>query len=157
MCLIYIIIEPRCEKTKSDTNRAVQPQKMDRGLKFRIKIVEGLYYPYSKNKGADQLPSYREADLRLCLRICKKPVFLMTRLHCHQLDDNSLLQQQYGPVVRCISVFDVSLVRRKPDFCICENKDADQLRSNREADQRLCFRYTDSTIPLLPKYEISSL
>ena len=40
---------------------------------------------------------------------------------------------------------------RKPDFCICENKDADQLRGNREADQRLCFRYTDSTIPLLPK------
>ena len=28
---------------------------------------------------------------------------------------------------------------------------------NREADQRLCFRYTDSTIPLLPKYEIISL
>ena len=46
---------------------------------------------------------------------------------------------------------------RKPDFCICENKDADQLRSNREADQRLCFHYTDSTILLLPKYEISSL
>ena len=38
----------------------------------------------------------------------------------------------------------------KPDFCICENKDADQLRGNRKADQRLCFRYTDSTIPLLP-------
>ena len=46
---------------------------------------------------------------------------------------------------------------RKPDFCICENKDADQLRGIREADQRLCFRYTDSTIPLLPKSEISSL
>ena len=30
---------------------------------------------------------------------------------------------------------------RKPAFCICENKDADQLRGNREADQRLCFRY----------------
>ena len=51
----------------------------------------------------------------------------------------------------------MSLVARKPDFCICENKDADQLRSNREADQRLCFRYTDSTIPLLPKSEISNL
>ena len=51
----------------------------------------------------------------------------------------------------------MSLVMRKPAFCICENKDADQLRGNREADQRLCFRYTDSTIPLLPKYEISSL
>ena len=40
---------------------------------------------------------------------------------------------------------------RKPDFCICENKDADQLRGNREADQRLCFRYIVSTIPLLSK------
>ena len=46
---------------------------------------------------------------------------------------------------------------RKPAFCICENKDADQLRVNREADQRLCFRYTDSTIHLLLKSEISSL
>ena len=27
----------------------------------------------------------------------------------------------------------------KPAFCICENKDADQLCINREADQRLCF------------------
>ena len=52
---------------------------------------------------------------------------------------------------------DLSLVMRKPTFCICENKDADQLRSIREADQRLCFRYTDSTIPLLSKSEISSL
>ena len=46
---------------------------------------------------------------------------------------------------------------RKSDFCICENKDADQLHSNREADQCLCFRYIDTTIPLLPKSEISSL
>ena len=46
---------------------------------------------------------------------------------------------------------------RKPAFCICENKDADQLRGNREADQRLCFRYSDSSIPLLPKSKISSL
>ena len=47
----------------------------------------------------------------------------------------------------------------KTVFCICENKDADQLRSNRIADQRLCFRYMVSTctIPLLPKSEISSM
>ena len=51
----------------------------------------------------------------------------------------------------------MSLVMRKPAFCICENKDTDQLRGNPEADQRLCFRYSDSTIPLLPKSEISSL
>ena len=44
----------------------------------------------------------------------------------------------------------------KPTICICENKGADQLRGNREADQRLCFRYSDSTIPLLLKTEISS-
>ena len=40
----------------------------------------------------------------------------------------------------------LNLLVRKPVFCICENKDADQLRGNREADQRLCFRYMDSTI-----------
>ena len=51
----------------------------------------------------------------------------------------------------------MSLVVRKPAFCIFENKDADQLRGNREADQRLCFRQTDSKIPLLSKSEISSL
>ena len=28
---------------------------------------------------------------------------------------------------------------RKPTFYICENKDADQLRGNREADQRRFF------------------
>ena len=51
----------------------------------------------------------------------------------------------------------MSGVMRKQAFCICENKDADQLRCNREADQRLCFPYTDSIIPLLPKSEISNL
>ena len=45
---------------------------------------------------------------------------------------------------------------RKSDFHICENKGADQLRSNCEADQRLCFCYMDSTIPLLLVSKISS-
>ena len=45
----------------------------------------------------------------------------------------------------------------KPTIFIGENKDADQLRGDREADQRLCFRYTDSTFPLLSKSKISSL
>ena len=51
----------------------------------------------------------------------------------------------------------MSLIVRKTAFCICENKDADQLLGNREADQRLCFGNIDSTIPLLPIYEILSL
>ena len=44
----------------------------------------------------------------------------------------------------------MSHIVRKPAFCICENKDADQLRGNCEADQRLCFPYIDRTILLLP-------
>ena len=50
----------------------------------------------------------------------------------------------------------MSLCMRKPTICVGENKAADQLRSNCEADQRLCFRYSDSTIPLLSKSKISS-
>ena len=58
-------------------------------LKFRIKVEENLYYLYSENKGADQFCGYCEADLRLCFRICKKPVFsrrgLYYALHMTQL------------------------------------------------------------------------
>ena len=71
---------------------------------------------------------------------------------------NQLLQWGYvknyysllTPVV-CYGSYDMSLVVRKPALCICENKDADQLRSNCAADQRLCIRHIDSTIPLLSK------
>ena len=45
----------------------------------------------------------------------------------------------------------------KVTIYIGENKGTDQLCSNCEADQRLCFRYTDSKIPLLSKTKISSL
>ena len=50
----------------------------------------------------------------------------------------------------------LSRLMGKPTICLDENKGADQLRGNREADQRLCFRYSDSTIPLLLKSQISS-
>ena len=42
-------------QTRSDTNRAVQPQKMIRALKFWIEKLEGSYH--------------------LCFRICKKQLF----------------------------------------------------------------------------------
>ena len=66
-------------------------------------------------------------------------------------NQNSLLvkRQNYNTSPRVY--LEMSRVVRKPAFCICENKDADQPRGNREADQRLCFRYTDRTIPLLSK------
>ena len=45
----------------------------------------------------------------------------------------------------------------KPSICIDENKGADRLRSNCEADQCLSFHYMDSTIPLLSKSKTSQL
>ena len=57
------------------------------------------------------------------------------------------------------SIRQMSLVMRKPAFYICENKDADQLRGNREADQRLCFfatRIVQSLYFLNPKFQASS-
>ena len=38
-------------------------------------MEEKLYYPSSENKGADQLRGHREADLRLCFRLCRLLVF----------------------------------------------------------------------------------
>ena len=61
--------------TRSDINQPVQSQKRARSLKFRIKVEEELYYLSSENKGADQLRGYREADRRLCFRICRLLVF----------------------------------------------------------------------------------
>ena len=46
-----------------------------RSLKFRIKVEEELYYSSSENKGADQLRSYCEADMRLCFRLCRFLIF----------------------------------------------------------------------------------
>ena len=59
-------------------------------------------------------------------------------------------------MIQVYSILDLSCIMRKP-ACICENKGANQLHSNCTADQRLCFRNIDSTIPLLPKSELSSL
>ena len=50
----------------------------------------------------------------------------------------------------------MSYLMGKPTMWIGETKGADQLRSNCEPDQLLCFRYMESTIPLLLKSEISS-
>ena len=70
------ISEPVHEKTNNlgsdqvDTNQPVQTLRQASCLKFCVQVVEELYYPCSENKGADQLRSYCEADLRLCFRIC---------------------------------------------------------------------------------------
>ena len=61
--------------TRSDKNRAVQPQKKATGLNFQIKEVEDCTIYVAKKKGADQLCSYCAGDLCLYFCICKKQVF----------------------------------------------------------------------------------
>ena len=59
----------------SHTNQAAQ--KMDRGLKFWIKEVEGFYYLFSENicKGAGQLCINSAADLGLCFPHLQRACF----------------------------------------------------------------------------------
>ena len=61
--------------TRLDTNRAEQPQKMARGLRFRILKVEGLYYSYLAKTKA--LISCAVTAQLLCVFVFayKKPVF----------------------------------------------------------------------------------
>ena len=117
--------------TWSDTNQVVQLQKVARGLKFRFKEVEGLYYPCSENKGADQLRGYRKADLRLC--------FLMTRL---------TWSGNRGPGQGCffyVLVLHMSRVMEK--ICFLHRC---------AANQRFYCRYIYSKIPLLAEFRIPS-
>ena len=89
--------------TWSDTNRAVQLQKMARDLNFRIWKVEGLCYLCSENKGADQLPGNRKADLRLCFCIYAKCWFSHDAAQIGFLGLKSLgLLYFDGKVLRCV-------------------------------------------------------
>ena len=108
--------------TWSDTNRAVQPQKMARGLKFRIWKVEGLYYLCSENKGADQLRGYREVDLRLCFRICKTLVFSRRGSYATK-----------GIILGKPAQFDLILFDSL-SVCICQNQNQNSLLVKRQND-----------------------
>ena len=133
-------------------------------------IRRKLVFCICKNKGTDQLRGNHTADQRLCF---DSPISLLPRSEI-----SSLVAVQPGlsilvgnPKDRLShDTFHMEIFlwwwhlccifeprhEKTGFFCKCRNKDADQLCDNREADQRLCFRYTDSTIPLLPKSEISS-
>ena len=84
--VIAFTIEPRHEITCLWDFRpglTQQPNNVVRGLKIWINIENGFYYLCSENKDTDQLRcDYLAADVRLCLRKCKKAGFLMTRLKC---------------------------------------------------------------------------
>ena len=57
-------------QTRSNTNRALWPQRMAIGFKFQIKEVEGLFYLCSENKGANELWGYCTADAVIKQLIC---------------------------------------------------------------------------------------
>ena len=67
---------------------------------------------------------------------------------CNTCTDNTIWRQKWRRINSSF-LYHLSRPMGKPTICIGENKGADQLRSSCEADQRLCFRYSDSTIPLL--------
>ena len=124
-----------------------------------------------ENKDADQLRGNREADQRLCFRYLVQYLFFLNT----KFQASSHLQWLYSLVCfrpgqnpHCwfshvaahihimasllVQNYDMSRVIRKADFWGHIRK-----QRCRSAYQRLCFHYTDSAIPLLPKYEISSL
>ena len=114
-----------------------------------------MYSLCRENKGPDQLCCYYTVDVHHCFSHMQNADFLMGLLSYSTAV--KVINFLHTQIIAVIIMYYMSLVMRKPAFCICENKDADQLRGNREADPRLCFHYIDSTISLLPKYDISSL
>ena len=72
------------------------------------------------------------------------------------LNHDYMIRQVCVIPVGMLYILDKSLMR-KPDFRLYENYDADQISSNCTGDQRLCFRHSDSTSPLLLKSKISSV
>ena len=76
---VETVNEPRCEKTGLRDFRLGPTQTR---LYNHTRFLEDLKFAFMKKKdctseteGADHLHSYCAADLRLCFRICKKPVF----------------------------------------------------------------------------------
>ena len=70
-------------------------------------------------------------------------------------DDRFTLHEAH--MYTCSGRNSVSLVMRKPFFCICENKDADQLHSNAQLISALVFatRIEESLFFLDPKFQAS--
>ena len=69
---------------------------------------------------------------------------MLTNVNCNRHFRSAMVKLWVDLTKGGAILLNLSRVMRKPTFCICENK---------EAYQRLCFRYIDSTIPLLSKSE----
>ena len=89
-----------------------------------------MYYLCSENKGADQLRGYREADLRLCFRICKTFVFSRR--------GSNTKQPALGATENSLSIEILDREKRSlPYYLAVNNKGA----VNVQADLFLCYSY----------------
>ena len=79
-------------------------------------------------------------------------------LHNHTLLSTSTGKYN-GKVLKMQTLDNLSHIVRKPEFCRCENKGADQLRSNCEADHAFVFgtQIVQFLFYLSPKFQASSL
>ena len=100
---------------------------MARGLKFPIKEVEGLYYLCSENKGADQLRGYGEADLCLCFRICKIPVFSQRKAIYRKVPKFSDARKL------CCNL--PKIQTKSPNLRVFSQKDANGIANSEDPDQ----------------------
>ena len=121
--------------TRSDTNQAVQSQKMARGLKFQILLEEGLYYPCGKNRGVDQLRSNCAADLLLCFPICKNQVFLWRSSYPAQ-NFAVLLKEKSGISTETQATVDSSQRDRSRDRIRSRDRSRSRGRRSRSRDRR---------------------
>ena len=64
----------------------------------------------------------------------------------------------WGQIILLLTTYYMSLVMRKPAFCVCKNKDADQLRSSGKLISAFVFatRLVQSFFYLNPKFKASS-
>ena len=88
------------------------------------------HYLCSENKGADQSRGDLAADLHLSL--LHKADFAMTRLILsYKVSSVFVTRVAQADISQLHNLAcHMSRVMRKPAFCICENKDADQLRGS---------------------------
>ena len=118
-----------------------------------------MFYLCGENKG---VISFAVTTKLICIFVFAYAKFCFSHDVAH-ISCRLLLEAPQQQRASKVYHYSISRVVRKRAFCICENKDADQLRGNREADQRLCFRHfvfatwiVQFLFYLNPKFQASS-
>ena len=138
--------------------RSAADERADRLQAEVHRLAEELRQEQENYKNAESLRKQLEVEIReITVRLEEAEAFAM-REGKRQIAKLQARVSSYYLLPKHFTESTKSEPRyEKTGFCICENKNADQLRSNCTADQRLLFRYIYSVIPLLSKSEISSL